>query len=359
MTILEPRTIDQVRRSPISIAIGPWNTGPAQEVTEFTGGQMTFTLNDGHQLAFSMPGRSEAAVLSSGLATDVWLTVDTALTGRFRMLPLVQQWGSDGQDDIAVTAVSYKRLLAWRYLHTALTYEQVDQGTIVWALIAHTQGLPGGDLGITKGASVTGKPRDRTYFVGDNVGELGNNMSNVENGCWWDIDAAGVFTAHQYGAFPTQPTPLALGSNALTLTRTPSTAFANGVMASGSQEQTTPHWEDATNIATDPRGRWEVVTSSPDTIVQNTLVEQAKGLLNRSSRPPAVWTADIAPRRWRGDSAYHPGDFITVVIPPDTRDPLGTPSGVVTAQVTEVSASFDGDGALAIAISAIEGSAAP
>ena len=349
-----------VPRAPLSIAVGPWRTGPVQEVGEFDQGSISLTLNDGHQLTFNMPGRSPAARLSDGLTTDVWLYVDDQLAGRFRMLPLAQTWGPAGEDFVAVTAVSYKRLLAWRYLHAPPpTFTQIEQGDIVWALIAHAQAQAGGSLGLTKGATATGVKRDRTdYKVGDNVLDLGLNISAVENGCWWDVDEDGLFTAQLFGAFRIHPTPLVLGANALSLARVPTPSFANATMASGSDEQTVPVWVQSSTVATDPRGRWEVVTSSPETIVQATLTEQARGLLNRSLRPPSVWTADIEPYRWRTDSPYRPGDQVQVIIPPDTADVIGAPAGSVTAQVTEVAASFDGHGALAISVTATEGIAA-
>ena len=358
MTLLDTLTAPEAPRAPISIAIGPWNVGPVQEVGAFSSGQLQLTLDQGHQLTFNMPGRSPAARLSDGLTTDVWLSIDEGLAGRFRMLPLTQTWGPNGEDDVSVQAVSYKRLLAWRFLHAALSYTQIDQGDIIWNLIAHAQAQTGGSLGITKGSAATGVLRDRLYAIGDNVLDLGTNMSGVENGCWWDIDEANVYTAHQYSTFPLNPTPLVLGANALSLVRTPSTAFANAVMASGDQAATTPVWVQATTVGTDPRGRWEAVFSSPSTIVQATLTEQAKGHLNRTGKPAATWTADIEPHRWRADSHYEPGDRITVIIPPDTADVIGPPQGSVQCQLTEVAASFDNHGALAITITATEGLAA-
>jgi hypothetical protein len=352
--------IAAVPRAPLSIAIGPWRTGPVQEVGEFDQGSLSLTLNDGHQCTFSMPGRSPAARLSDGLTTDVWLYVDDRLAGRLRMLPLSQSWGPSGEDFVAVTAVSYKRLLAWRYLHApAPAFTQVEQGDIVWALINHAQQQSGGSLGLTKGTTATGVKRDRTdYKVGDNVLDLGLNMSGVENGCWWDVDQDGLFTAKLYSAFPIHPTPLVLGSNALTLARVPTPTFANAAMASGSDEQTVPVWAQSAGVAADPRGRWEATTSSPETIVQATLTEHARGLLDRSMRPPSVWTADIEPYRWRTDSAYRPGDRVTVIVPADTADVIGPPAGQVVAQVTEVAASFDGHGVLTISVTATEGLAA-
>ena len=349
-----------VPRAPVSIAVGPWRTGPVQEVGEFAQAALSVTLNDGHQLSFTMPGRSPAARLSDGLVTDVWLYLDDQLYGRFRMLPLSQSWGASGEDDVAVTAVSYKRLLAWRYLHApAPTFTQIDQGDIVWGLVAHAQAQAGGSLGLTKGVTVTGVKRDRTdYKVGDNVLDLAMNLSGVEGGCWWDVDQAGVLTARMYSAFPAHATPLVLGANALTLDRVPSPTFANGAMASGSDEQTVPVWVQASGVGTDPRGRWEVTTSSPETIVQATLTEQARGLLDRSVRPPSVWTAGVEPYRWRTDSAYRPGDQVRVIIPPDTADVIGPPAGSITAQVTEVAASFDYHGGLVVTVTATEGLAA-
>ena len=344
---------------PLSLSIGPWNQGPAQEVSEFTGGNLQLTLDAGHQLSFTMPGRSPAARLSDGLTTDCWLYFGEVLLGRFRMLPLSQSWGDSGEDDVTVNAVSYKRLLAWRYLHSALEFLSHEQGNIVWKLIEHTQAQPGGNLGITKGVDTTGVLRDRQYAIGDNVLDLGINLSGVENGCWWDIDANRVYTAKMYPDFPLHPTPWELGGNILTLALTPPSGFANAVMASGDQEATVPVWVATTGVSADPRGRWEAVTASPSTIQQNTLTQHARGYLSRATRPPAVWLAEIEPHRWRTDSRYQPGDRIVVVIPPTTVDPLNTVEfDTVKAQVTEVSTTFDQHGFLGVGVTAVEGTAA-
>src|SRR6185436_14901083 len=134
-------------------------------------------------------------------------------TQRLRVVNVDQAWDADGADIIAVTAVSYKRLLNARHAVDALEFTNVDQGDIVWGLIAHTQGQPGGDWGVTKGASATGVLRDRTYVAGENLGDLAQKLTEVIDGLWWNIDAALIYTAHMPTVFPNALTPVELGVN--------------------------------------------------------------------------------------------------------------------------------------------------
>lgn len=340
--------------------MGPWTgDGPVQYVTAFDGARITASLTGGPEVSFSMPGSSAAALVSDGLATDVWAYKSGVLWKRARMLPLRQAWDEDGNDTVTVQAIGYRRVVERRHLVTAPapTFAAVDQGAILWALVQHTQATAGGDLGVTAGTYLTGVLRDRNeYAIGDNLGTLMGNMSDVLDGCWWGIDADREFSARMWTDFPTRDERIIYGGNARSLVRDPTPGFVNAAGSIGSTQQTVAHWEEAADVATDPRGRWEAFDSSHGSVtVQATVEDYAAGLLFNGSYPPALWTVRLDPAAFfEGASGYAEGDLVTIVVPRSAADPVGVPPVQVIAQVTEVSVSFDADGNVEVEIAAAE-----
>jgi hypothetical protein len=242
-----------------------------------------------------------------------------------------------------------------RHLHNELVFTNVDQGDIVWGLIAHTQALAGGNWRVTKGASTTGQLRDRTYKLGENIGTLAADLQDVINGLWWNIDANLVYTAHMPDAFARHVMPIQLGVNARRIQRkgTAST-FGNSIYGDAHDTLTVPVWADAPDINTDPRGRWENAYGWPTVELQETLQEHVDGQLQIAQSPPATWTVDLEPRRWIRDSSYRPGDFVKIVTPPDVTAPLGSSALTSIAQVIELSATADADGGLSVGLTGVE-----
>lgn len=345
----------------ITLAVGP-ATGlvPTQQVTAFGGGRLRCGLNDAADVSFSVPAGSAAARLLDGLTTDVWVYRTGDLYRRCRVLPLTQAWGEDGQDQVSVQAVSYKKLLDYRHIWSGPPiFNGVDQGTIAWSLVEHTQLQTGGGLGVVMGTVATGVIRDRTdYSIGDNIGKLLDQLSGVENGIWWDIDQDRVMEVRLQSDFDAFLTPIVWGQNARTMRRVPAASFANATMATGSDTQTVPATFEALDITTDPRGRWEAVTSNGSITDQTELPENAVGLYEARSAPAAAWTVSLDPKRYfEGDSRYEPGHFVSVNVPSSAVDPVGPPAVSAPAQVMEVSISFDADGATEVALACLETSA--
>lgn len=342
----------------VELSIGPASgAAPTQKVTEFSGGTLKLGLT-GPEVSFTMPGQSPAALLTDGLVTDVWVYRRGVLWQRLRVLPVDQSWTEDGGTDATVTAVGYRRLVEARNIISAPpTFTAVDQGTIVWNLIQHTQAQTGGDLGITSGTVVTGVPRDRTeYLIGDNLGKLLTDLSNVETGLWWGIDSAKVLTALLWSAFPTALAPLVRGVNARTLRRSRGSGFANVAGSVGSKEQTVVAWATDAGVGTDPRGRWEAFDSSHSSAtLQATVQDYADGLLAERLHPPSVWTAALDPASYfEGDSGYNEGEFVTIVVPSSAVDEIGVPPVNVNAQITELSIAFDDSGSTSVGLTAVE-----
>lgn len=341
----------------LTVSVGPaTGTLPVQEVTFFDAIKMTFNVDAGDQVTFAVPAFSPEAVYLDELASDIW--IDGIVRQRYRVIDLSQAWDEDGNDSIAVTAVSYKRLLNSRNLKTALDFGPsplVEQGDILWALVAHTQAQPGGNWRITKGATTTGQLRERHYVIGENIGDLAAKLSQVINGCWYGIDADLVFTAKLPSTFPIWVMPLQLGVTARKLSRKGAAdKYANAILVSGDNLTTTPVWTEAPGIASDPRGRWESTASHPSVIVQSTLTEMGQGDLAAAQTPPATWQAEIEPDRWISDAKYMPGDYLTALTPPTLAAPVGQPPLAYRLQVIEVQASYTADGALSVSLSAVE-----
>lgn len=81
--------------------------------------------------------------------------------------------------EIRVKAFGYLNLLIDRYVTE--TYSQVDATDIGWDLIELTQAQTNGDLGITRGSTITTVDRDRTY-VRQNVKEGLVNLTKLVSG---------------------------------------------------------------------------------------------------------------------------------------------------------------------------------
>lgn len=332
---------------------------PEQEVTAFGSLTVRSPLNGSPVVQFAMPGRSPAALLSSGLATDVWVYKNGLLWRRMRMLPIAQEWDEDGGDLASVNATGYRGLVEARHIISGPpVFNNVEQGEIVWGLIQHTQGQPGGDLGITAGDINTGTPRDRTeYQIGANIGTLLNNLSGVIGGPWWGIDANKVLTVRRYDAFPVRANePIVHGMNARRVQRRPGARFANVGGAVGSREQTEVEWRLDPGVETDPRGRWEVIdTSHGDVTVQARVGEYADAALADRIEPPYNWNIELDPTwYYEGGSDYEPGDFVPIVVPASVVDEVSEPRVDVMAQVTEVRTGIDENGKYVVNLAAVE-----
>jgi len=306
---------------------------------------MTFDLTSGSSVQFVSRGNSPEAAYIDELATDVWLL--GAINARFRAWAVWQQWFQNGQDNVSVMAVTYKKLINRRHVVNAngLEFTDTDIGDIIWGLWQHTQSQPGGNVGVTKGASTTGLVRTRAYEVGENLGQQAD--AEYEEGVWWDIDHNLVYTAGLLDSRPFIATPLHLGANVRELQRASGDDFANAVFGDASTE-TTPVWATDPGIATDPRGRWEATRGWPNVKLQDMLNDRVAAALAETSNPAAHWNVEVEPARWVSDSRIMPGDHAVLVVPRSLAQPVGEPVPRIAVMVTQVSVTFDDDGAFAV-----------
>jgi hypothetical protein len=347
------------------VAYGPSSgTGPASVLTFFDEWQLTKNLDDGCTFSFSCPGDSLPGVEISELATDIWLYLDGVLIERFRVLEVTQDWTYDGNNQIAVACCCYRRLLASRYVNSALSYTGVSQGTIVWNLIQHTQGQTNGNLGITLGSAGPSVPRDRSYEIGANILESIVELSQIAQGIVWRIDATGSLIVTQIPTtYPApNPQPVVLGANALSITKPSGSAlFANVAIVTGDSVVTTPVVVPTAGLSTDPRGRWEKFRGLPQEQTQANLTQQGNGIVTESQSPQIVYTFSLEPIRYFLDSNYDLGEIVTVVQPgtivPSTANPtisiLTVPAVPVISQIISQSISQNSDGLVTVEMQAI------
>jgi hypothetical protein len=310
-----------------------------------------------------MPGNSLPGVLILELETDLFLYESGVLLDRFRVVTVDNEWGENGEHRLAVGAVCYRRLLAARHVITPLAYIATSQGDIVWGLIQHTQAQTNGNLGITLGSSGPVIPRDRAYPPGQNILEAITDLTQIDGGLTWDIDASRQLIVSVPSAYPVRSQPVQMGTNARRLSKpSGSDLFGNVALVSGDTQTTVLEVEETLSLPTDPRGRWERYRAFPQEATQTALDEQARGMLEETISPLVVWSFDLVPERYLTDSEYALGDFVTIVRPPTvvpgTPDPtipyLTIPGAAVLTQILTISLRVDADGNLDVSMTAIE-----
>lgn len=337
------------------IAVGPWLSGPVQELTFFQSWTIDRNLDDGCTFSFSVPGDSPEALQISELDTDVWVYLNGVLNDRFRIIQVNQTWGPSGEDTISVQAVCYRRLLAARYVVSALRFDQISQGEIIWELINHTQSQPTGSLGITVGDLGPSVLRDRSYDVGQNILDAIVDLTNVIDGPTWDIDENLQLIVSQANLFPVNPVPIVLGATAQALSRPSGAAkFANVAVVSGNNDQTLPIVEALWTLPFDSRGRWERRAAYPSVIFQNTLQDHADGLVSDYQAAVTIWQVDVVPDRFFGDAGYKLGDLVTLIQPSTTVATIGTPAVEVDGQIIAVQIQQDANGAMNVQMRVLE-----
>ena len=338
------------------IAVGdPTLSAPEQEVTSYEQWTLTRNLDEGCSLEISLPGDSPAALLIDELVTDLWLYRGGSLSQRFRIVSVEQEWGPDGEDDLRIVGACYRRLIKKSHVRSVLTYSATSQGDIVWDLIQHAQAADGGNLGITLGSAGPSVPRDREYQIGHNIFDAISELRTIQGGISWDIDENLALQVTDQTSYPTQATPIQLGSTARRLIR-PSTAdqIANAAIVLGDIQATTPVIAQTAGILTDPRGRWERFISVSQATEDTTLQETADGIIEESISPLSTWQIEMEPTRYYYDAEYQIGDFVTLVVPRSTVYTIGVPGETVLVQIISVQVTQTANEDIQVILAAIE-----
>lgn len=288
------------------------------QLGELTGAgsrKLTVSVDSHASASCELAGDAEQAYLISELATDLIVYRDGDRLFRGRVGPTTDTVTADGHR-VTVNAHDYRALLDRRILHNPISFNQVDQEAIGWGLITATQQMPGGNLGITRGAGqATGVLRDRTdYEPGKPVGEALTQLSEVINGFEWHIDPDLVYRVHYPRRGANRGYILDFGGTAAAVTRNIDPGrYANAVRVTG-DDTTTPVVRTAADIAAAATGRFDLVEAISDVSEQSTLAQRADRLLADSDQLIPAYTVTLTPGVWKGRGDLWAGDTVHVVL---------------------------------------------
>lgn len=308
---------------------GPAAGGHELALTAATSRRYTARLTAASELSFSINARNPQAAAIDELRTDVHI-LWTDDSGQTRILDRCRVGATSDNIDtdshrMEVSCLDYREVLSRRRLYEGapLTYTGVDQGEIAWSLVDYTQGLPGGDLGISKGwqgTSPTGVTRDRTYEVRDSIGERVQELSEVNDGFDWDIVPASPSALTFQVWYPQRGADRGVvleygGLVAAVRREVNPSEYANAIQYTGSSDPaTTPVTVEAADLATRPEGRWDAVFGDDGLVTQATLEDRATWQLSQSEVITPVYTLTLRRGAWRGPDHLWLGDPVRLVI---------------------------------------------
>lgn len=322
-----------------SFAIGP----PGAIEHELRGAysrKVTFNLNDASEASVTLDGTYPAASRIVELATDMYV-YRAAFRGGPKELLYRGRIGksSDTLDEnghtVSVPSMDYRGVLKRRLLLSTSkqVWTQVDQMVIAWELLQQAQNKVGGNYGITNGVGQTsGVLRDRSFNLGDPIGEKIQEVSEVINGFEWDVTATDVYGVQglqldrwypQRGSYRGEVLMyMNHGGNLASVSRNvDSTNFANSVRLSGKQPEgggAEPAIQERPGTGAGfnpvpPEGRWDKMFQE-DITTTKALEERADWRLADSSLIRPSYTVKLKPGFWRGRGHIWLGDTVDLII---------------------------------------------
>jgi ReqiPepy6 Gp37-like protein len=157
-------------------------------------------LNNYGQCSFEIPGNQEKASSLISLrrySVYIYRTVDGTDTlvwsGEQAMREGTLE--NDGSNWVTIHCFTWLEQLNSRYTAAEVPFTSQDAGEIAWELIDTSQGLTGGDMGITEGTIIPTTDRDRTYY-NQNIMEAIINLANVLSGFDFEITDAKIFNVY-------------------------------------------------------------------------------------------------------------------------------------------------------------------
>lgn len=311
----------------------------ATDLLAATDRRFSFRLSAPSTVDFALAGDDPGLAHIVELASDLWISRDSTLLLRARVGPTADALDAD-RHKVTVSAVDYRGVLAGRLVWPGSTtsFTAVDQASIAWQLIADTQALTGGGLGITNASSATGRTRDRDYEVGKRLSEAIDQLGAVIDGFDWDIDPDLAFQLYYPQRGTARDLAIVWGDTASQVDRKVDTSdYATALRCSGA-DSLTPVTRVAAGIATAPEGRWETQIGDSDIAKAVTLGDKADAaLLERSVILPA-YTATLRAGVWSPSTLWL-GDTCRVVVRSGRLD-VDT-----TARVVQIDVSVDDNGA--------------
>jgi hypothetical protein len=159
------------------------------ELAAPTSRQISYQLNDASLCNFQMNGRDPQALWVLETSTDIVAIRNGHMMYRGRLGS-----SSDSMDEnthsVSFSAIDYRGMLSRRMVPGGgLTYTNVDQATIAWNLVTAAQSGAGGNWNITRGVWTPSVNRTLTAAGGAYIDATINDLSNLDNGFDWEINA--------------------------------------------------------------------------------------------------------------------------------------------------------------------------
>lgn len=266
-------------------------------------------------------GDDPGALQAVETATDALIYRDDKLVFRGRLGP-----SSDviDQDDhkVSWSAVDYRGLLDRRvvygFLGTGLSFTNVEQTEIAWALIYSAQEFTSGwvvvpeqgNMGITEATTPTGRRRDRTYVAGKHIGEAITQLSEVIDGFDWEITPELEFKTWYPGRGTNRNWVADLGGSVRGVSRRLDTKdYATDSLGIGDNIKSYNNYVGDRGKG----GRWDSSPSWTDVTVQNTLDEHTAAYQADASILRPTYSLDLRRGAWSPDDAWL-GDTTRIVI---------------------------------------------
>ena len=178
-----------------------FRTGQKEILPEALNRSYSYQLNRAGKASFSLPLTTERLQ-----RFPLYIGVTRLLIYRADKLiwaGVIWEITEDAQDDEGAVNVQCTEIfhILSEKRYTSNSYTNTDAGQIAWGLINTTQGLTGGNLGITQGTIQATQNRDRTY-LDEKIGEKIIQLTEVINGFDFEItpsikvNTLGVFNVY-------------------------------------------------------------------------------------------------------------------------------------------------------------------
>lgn len=178
-----------------------FRTGQKEILPEALNRSYSYQLNRAGKASFSLPLTTERLQ-----RFPLYIGVTRLLIYRADKLiwaGVIWEITEDAQDDEGTVNVQCTEIfhILSEKRYTSNSYTNTDAGQIAWGLINTTQGLSGGNLGITQGTIQATQNRDRTY-LDEKIGEKIIQLTEVINGFDFEItpsikvNTLGVFNVY-------------------------------------------------------------------------------------------------------------------------------------------------------------------
>lgn len=289
---------------------------PIAELLGATSRRVTWRRDAAADAAFTLDGYDHSAVFTEELLTDLLVYRDKLLMFRGRIGA-----SSDDIDEendtyrVQFAAADYRQFLTdLRHLNEPLDFTAESKADIAWALIDHTQDLPGGNLGISNHMQSMPAVTDRSYERFKSVGEAITQLGQTQNGFEWEIgpDMKANLWPGQRGV--ERDFVAHAGNSVGKINRGVTPAdYRNVYLGQGDPDLTAVYEAVVADIGTRPEGRMEQVHVDRDLKEDDTVEERLEHLLDVAQVLQPNYSVSLAPGIWDPEVAWI-GDTTGVVI---------------------------------------------